>query len=221
MKSFLAYWRHPATAYIAPFVLFAVFLSLESVTANAVYWLYPVKTVAVAALIALLWKRLDPLAPRSVFLSILVGVLGFVLWVGLDPVLVSRTDFDTGFNPWRFAAGNQLLAWILIFFRIAGAALVVPITEEIFWRGFLMRYLIHEDFTREPLGKYSHFSFWVTTAAFASVHGAQWPLAVVVGILYGGWFLRTKSLGNVILAHGVTNLLLGLYVLYSQRWYFW
>jgi CAAX prenyl protease-like protein len=111
-------------------------------------------------------------------------------------------------------------AWVLFGLRLAGIALVVPITEELFWRGFLMRWLIKEDFESVPLGTYQAFSFWTTTAFFASVHGSEWPLGVIVGVIYGAWFVRTKSLGSIMLAHGTTNFLLALYCLVSGDWHF-
>jgi CAAX prenyl protease-like protein len=92
--------------------------------------------------------------------------------------------------------------------------------EELFWRGFLMRWLIREDFTAVPIGTYQPFSFYATTALFAMEHGAEWPQAVVVGLIYGAWFVRTRKLGDVMVAHGVTNLLLALYCLGSNDWHF-
>jgi len=83
-----------------------------------------------------------------------------------------------------------------------------------------MRWLIREDFTQVPMGTYRPLSFFVTTAFFASVHDKEWPLAVIVGLLYGGWFIRTKNLGNIITAHAVTNLLLALYCLLANDWHF-
>ena len=37
--------------------------------------------------------------------------------------------------------------------------IVVPLLEEIFWRGFLLRYLIHQDFMRVPFGTFRWGSF--------------------------------------------------------------
>jgi len=221
------WWRDlkssPALPYVLPFFLFGVFLSLEGLNSVAVYIVYPIKTIVVGASIFLLRKRLPDFNMKFPLGAVCVGWFAFALWVGLDPYLVKRTDFRGGFNPFSLFPGSDTwsLSWSLIFFRVLGASIVVPIMEELLWRGFLMRWLINEDFEKVPLGKYTHFSFCTTTAFFASVHGSQWPLAVIVGIVYGVWFVRTKSLGAVMLAHGATNLLLGVYVLATHRWYFW
>jgi hypothetical protein len=197
----------------------------------------------VAAVIAWYWRRLPPLASTMPILSVIVGVAGVVLWIGLDPwamrlnalveELFNRAVFSVGLDSWRmyvedgipvgrnpFQLYPAFYAWWLFAFRLAGITLVVPVMEELFWRGFLMRWLINEDFTTVPLGAYQPLSFWITTACFAAVHGAEWPLGVVVGVVYGVWFVRTKSLGNIMLAHGVTNLLLALYCLITNDWHF-
>ncbi len=208
----------PIYPYVLPFFLFSLFLTLESIHPLAVYVVYPLKTFFVGISILLLLTRLPSFELRHWKFSVLVGVLGFLLWVGLDPYWVKH-EGTGGFNPYHFGGGS--MAWGLIAFRLMGAVLVVPVMEEIFWRGFLMRYLIQEDFEKVALGTFRWISFTVTTAFFASVHGSQWSLAVVVGLLFGGWFLRTRTLGDVMLAHGITNLLLGIYVIRTEKWYFW
>ena len=141
-----------------------------------------------------------------------------ILWVGLDPYIVHYDQPLIGRNP--FQLYPPATAWILFGFRLVGIAVCVPIMEELFWRGFLMRSLIKEDFTSVPLGTYQPLSFWVTTFFFAGVHGPEWPLGIIVGVLYGAWFIRTKRLGDIMLAHGVTNLLLALYCLATNDWHF-
>jgi CAAX prenyl protease-like protein len=182
------------------------------------YVLYPFKTLLVVAVLAWYWKALPPMRPRFVLLSIGVGILGVALWVGLDPFLVHYDQPLVGRNPFLLYPTAE--AWVLFAFRLAGIALVVPIMEELFWRAFLMRWLIKEDFTSVPMGTYEYRSFGVTTALFAVVHGSEWTLAVIVGLLYGAWFIRTKSLGDIMLAHGVTNFLLALYCLFANDWHF-
>jgi uncharacterized protein len=204
--------------FVAPFFLFMAFLSLEGYFPDQHYALYPIKTVFVAAALIYYWRALPSLIPAAPLLSMAVGVVGVVLWIGLDPILVHYDQPLIGRNPFQLYPTNE--AWLLFGFRLAGISLVVPVMEELFWRGFLMRWLIKEDFTSVPLGTYQHLSFWVTTALFAVVHGSEWPLAVVAGVLYGAWFVRTKRLGDIMLAHGVTNLLLALYCLITNDWHF-
>jgi len=204
--------------FVAPFFLFMLFLSIQGFFPDQHYVLYPVITVLVATVLLVYWRQLPPLRPAAPLASVLVGVVGVVLWVGLDPFLVHYDQPLIGRNPFQLYPVDE--AWVLFGFRLAGISICVPIMEELFWRGFLMRWLIKEDFTTVPLGTYRPVSFWATTACFASVHGPEWPLAAMVGVIYGAWFVRTKSLGSIMLAHGVTNFLLALYCLMTNDWHF-
>jgi CAAX prenyl protease-like protein len=204
--------------FVLPFLIFSVFLTFEGWFPDQHYLIYPWKTLGVGAVIVWYWRRLPNLRPGFPILSSLVGIIAVVLWVKLDPVLVHYPLPLVGRNPFLLYPAGW--AWFLFGFRLFGITVVVPITEELLWRGFLMRWLIKEDFTSVPLGTYTPFSFFVTTAFFASVHGAEWPLAVIVGLIYGAWFVKTKRLGDIMLAHGVTNFLLALYCLFSNDWHF-
>ena len=210
--------KSPALPFVAPFCMFMTFLMAESWWPDQHYVIYPFKAVVVGAVILYYWRSLPVLTPTAPALSILVGIIGVALWIRLDPWLVHYQQPLVGRNPFQLYPVGE--AWLLFAFRLLGIAIVVPITEELFWRGFLMRWLIKDDFTSVPIGTYSHLSFWITTAFFAAEHGPEWPLGLIVGLLYGIWFVRTKSLGNVILAHGITNLLLALYCLRTNDWHF-
>ena len=61
----------------------------------------------------------------------------------------------------------------------------VPILEELFWRGWLMRYLIDSNhFEKIALGTFTPLAFWAVAALFASEHGSFWDVGLVTGILY-------------------------------------
>jgi len=92
--------------------------------------------------------------------------------------------------------------------------------EELFWRGWLQRWLINENFTSVRIGQFTPFSFAVVTTMFALVH-PQVFVALFAGLLFGWWVVKTKSLWDVVLSHAVANLLLAVYVLWTGRWYFW
>jgi membrane protease YdiL (CAAX protease family) len=235
--------KSPAWPFVAPFFVFLAFLSVESQFPDLHYVLYPIKTICVTAVLAWYWRLFPSLKPGTWMLSLGVGVLGVTLWIALDPwamrlngaleELFNRAVQAAGMDSWQtrvedtppagrnpFQLYPAMVAWWLFGFRVAGISLCVPVMEELFWRGFLMRWLIKEDFTSVPLGTYQPASFAVTTAFFAAVHGPEWPLGLVVGVLYGAWFVRTKRLGDIMLAHGVTNMLLAFYCLATDDWHF-
>lgn len=212
--------RHPIVAYAAPFVLFMLMLAGKELHPHAIYIAYPVMVFVVGLSLAYFWNRLPEFKISRPVGSIALGLLGLVIWVGLYPWLgKAQTDLTGGFNPRIFE--SPAIQWGLIAFRMAGFVLIVPIMEEIFWRGFLQRYLVKEHFESVDLGTYTPLSFWATTGMFVLAHADQWGVALVWGVLAGWWFIRTKSLGDIILLHATTNLALGIYVLATGRWYFW
>lgn len=211
--------EHPAYPYCVPLVAWLLLGLLELTHPHAVYAVYPVKTFVAGFLVFKYWFRLPPMRPTHVWGSVGVGLMVAVLWIGLDSTLVKRTPGE-GFNPYPLFGPSET-SHALIFFRVLGAVFVVPLIEEIFWRGFLMRYWISPQFTEVKLGTFTRLSFLGTTAFFAAAHGEEWALAVGAGLLFGAWFVRTKSLGDVIIAHSIANLALAIYVLSTVRWYFW
>jgi CAAX prenyl protease-like protein len=168
-------------------------------------------------------------------IGVLVGVVGTVQWIGMELVLrkfefLSWTRFgsEPAFDYINFISSQPL--WLYVAFisiRLLGSALIVPVFEELFWRDWLWRTIAApNDFRLCGVGEYEKWAFWLTPLFFALVH-PQWLLAVIYGFLMNILLLKTKSLGACIVAHGVTNFLLGGYVLVSwhvfgvDQWYFW
>ena len=160
--------------------------------------------------------------------TIALGVGVFVLWIAPDALfpgyrghwLFSNSLMSAGAlasGPPESERGN--IAVLLL--RGLRASLIVPIIEELFWRAWLMRWLIQPDFSKLPLGAYAPQAFWIVAAMFAVEHGPYWDVGLATGILYNWWMVRTKSLGDLILAHGITNACLSLYVVAAGKWEYW
>jgi CAAX prenyl protease-like protein len=157
---------------------------------------------------------------------VLVGLAVFAIWIGPDllwPGYRSHwlfTNSLTGqpLNSHPDRAGAPAL---FLLFRVSGAVLLVPIVEELFWRAWLMRWLIKPEFQKVPLGTYAAQAFWLSAALFASEHGAYWEVGLAAGVIYNWWMVRTRSLADCILAHAVTNGTLAAYVLLTGRWEYW
>jgi CAAX prenyl protease-like protein len=217
--------RRATLAYIAPFIAFVGIMALERVIPLPPQWLYLVRFLVVALLIgALSWPYLS-FRPSFPLASIGVGVAVFVIWVAPD-VLFGYRHFWLFENSLTGAAASSLdprlksnIAFMLL--RSISSAILVPILEELFWRGWMMRWLIDNDFLTVPLGKYVPSAFWITAVLFASEHGPYWEVGLAAGIVYNWWIVRTRNLADCILAHGVTNAVLAGYVLVTSQWQYW
>ena len=217
--------RQSAIPYIAPFGALMALLALGGALSIDQRWAYPVRTVAVAA--ALLWcsRGVIQLRPRRPWASVLIGAAVFAVWVGPDllwPAYRQHWLFRNSLVGFPAAAATAPAAsLVFLLFRVSGAVVVAPLAEELFWRGWLMRWLITPEFWRTPLGTYAGKAFWITAVLFASEHGSYWDVGLAAGVVYNVWMVRTRSLADCILAHAVTNAALAAHVLLSGKWEYW
>jgi CAAX prenyl protease-like protein len=210
-----------ALPYVGPFALFIAMLALQQLAPIPQWVRFAVPMAAILALSrrALAFRLVAPVG------SILAGLAVFVLWVGPDYLFPGYHGFFLFSNgvmghPSYTPPANHSDPWFLIF-RILVSVVAVPILEELFWRGWLMRWLIDKDFERVPLGAYNAQAFWIVAVLFASEHGPYWDVGLVTGIVYNWWMIRTKSLWDCILMHAVTNGVLAWYVLQYNQWQYW
>ena len=221
--------RRQLIAHILPMVVFLVLLALcqlvtthshAFVLRHAEFWVYPVQTLLCGAL--LLWFRrcYEFHRLKNVTFTVLIALAVFVVWIAPQQFLnfVPRT---TGFDP-EILGNNPTFYWSAISFRFLRLVVVVPLIEEIFWRRFLLRFVIDEHFEGIPFGKFTWPSFAIGTVVFTFGHlRADWLAAFVAGALYNVVAYRTRSLASCVLAHAVTNLLLGLWIMQTHQWGFW
>jgi CAAX prenyl protease-like protein len=184
------------------------------------YWIYPAQTIFCGALLVWFRREYELRAPRRILFTLAVALVVFALWIAPQALFGLPPRLD-GFNPEIFS-GQPAAYWTTIAFRFLRLAIVVPMVEEIFWRGFLLRYLIDEKFYALPVGTFSWLSFSVVTVGFGFSHSrADWIAALITGALYNCIAYRTKSLTSCIVAHAVTNFLLGLWIIKTRQWGFW
>jgi hypothetical protein len=184
------------------------------------YWLFPLQTFICAGLLIWYWRQYDFHGLKRVLFTLAIGALVFVLWISPQAFLGfgARTD---GFNPDTFA-GQPAAYWSTVLLRFLRLVIIVPLVEEIFWRGFLLRYFINDKFDTVPFGTFSWLSFAVVTVGFTFAHSsADWVAAAVTGALYNLVAYRTKSLASCVVAHALTNLLLGVWIMSTKQWGFW
>ncbi len=233
--------------YVAPMAIYMAFLLVES-PAN-VAGLYPLKAITVAGALwycrrhYVEWQQAPPPgAPggaAALSWAVLTGFVAIVIWIALDPYYPKLRELQHGLDVWLnrltgappppppapavfdpTTIGSPLARWTFIGSRVFGAVVVVAFMEELFWRGFLIRWLVNENFRTVPLGVFTWTSFLFTTGLFAVEHD-QWLAGLICGALYNGLFYWTKSLRACIVAHAVSNAVLAVWVLATGAWQFW
>lgn len=128
-----------------------------------------------------------------------------------------------GFDPTIFT-DQPAAYWLTVVLRFLRMVVAVALVEEIFWRGFLMRYLTDLDrpFFKTPFGQWNPRAFFLTAFFFMLVHNPEdWLVAFLYGLSINFVAVRTKSLAACVLCHAVSNLILGIYVMVTKQWGFW
>ncbi len=185
---------------------------------------YTVKVAAVLVLLGIGRTALSDLRPGpgvlALLLAVVVGVAVTVGWVGLErlpypkiPVTGARQAFDPFVLP---LAGR--MAFLAV--RFFGLVVLVPVMEELFWRSFVLRWVIDADFGRVPIGTVTPLAAAISAALFAASH-PEWLPGLLTGLAWAWLLWKTKSLSACVVSHAVANLGLGLYVLQTGAWSLW
>ena len=218
--------RYPSLPWVLPFALFMALLALQDSLLAHGRWEYPARVGILAAALWFFSRHVISLRTVNAPASVAVGLAVFALWIAPDLLIPGYRQH------WLFqnAVTGQLQSSIdpelvsdpmVLFFRTVRAVILVPVIEELFWRGWVMRWLINPNFRQVPLGTYSAQAFWITAALFASEHGPYWDVGLLAGIVYNWWMIRTRSLGDCILMHAATNAALSGFVVATGRWEYW
>jgi len=216
-----------ALARCVPFVVFMALLALRGYLPDNfgidARWIYGAQTLIVAGLLAFYWRGYGELArqnlpdAREAGWAVVVGIAVFAIWVQLDHPWLQLGSATASFVPLD-AAGQPI--WPLIALRLAGAVLVVPVMEELFWRSFLMRWVQHPGFERVDPQTVGVKAVLLSTFVFTLAH-TLWLAAVNAGLAYALLYRKSGKLWPAVIAHAVTNGLLGVWVIATGRWEFW
>jgi CAAX prenyl protease-like protein len=236
--------QYPWIVYVLPlavFMLVGAFEPKPEPPAKPAFWslpysaypaVYTLKIVLTAGAIALVWPGYRQFGRRLSPLGLAVGVVGAALWIGLwklglERQLVAAVGPDStigsllgsgtrsAFNPLEQMADRPALAYAFLAVRLFGLVLVIAVAEEFFLRGFLMRFVMQQDWWNVPFGQANATAMLVGTIVPMLMHPAELLAAAVWFSMVTWLMLRTRSIWDCVLAHATTNLLLGLYVLWA------
>ena len=214
-----------------PFLVFVLLTAVQGkLGASSAYWVYVLKTFLGLGLFFWMRSAIKEMRWTLNGASLLTGVAIFGLWVGLDghyPTLSQLTArwFPSSpqptWNPFAQFGDGSLIAWFVVVVRILGTAYVVPPIEEALYRSLMYRSIARPDFENQPLSRFSAKAFILTSVIFGLMHPDQWLAGILCGLAYQALVLRCGHLGEAMAAHGVTNCLLGCWVVWKGAWHFW
>ena len=191
------------------------------------------RLVITAAVIIWALRWIVKVFPVSVTpISIVVGLLGAAIWIGLCRAnLESRLMMAIGLspdllggrtaiNPWELFPSSAE-RWAFLVARFSLLVIAVPIAEELFLRGFLIRFLEHDDWESLPLDQIGMRGLIVPTIYGILSHPSEWIAAAVWFSLITLLMVRTRRFWDCVVAHAVTNAVLGAYIVWAQDWRLW
>ena len=218
-----------ARARVIPFAAFMLLLAVRGAVPDDgswgidPRWLYGLTVLIVGGLLVWFWREYGELVLQTLpslaeaALAVVVGLAVFGLWIHLDAPWMRLGEPSAGFIP---KDANGQLMWPLITVRWVGASLLVPVMEELFWRSFLMRWVQSPQFESVVPQQVGLKAVVLSTFVFMLAH-TLWLAAIIAGLAYAWLYIRTGKLWVPVIAHAVTNGVLGVWVLQTQRWAFW
>ena len=220
----------PIGSRTIPFLIFVILTFAQGYVAEpGQYWIYLTKLLIAGWLLMLARPSIPELRWNLSWPAVAAGLGVFGVWVGLDPLLErlgwagSYPKLNLPGQPWDPSASfgsATVAAWFFIGVRILGAAILVPMLEEVFFRSFLYRYVERVDFLSVPLARFSLRPFLITAVIFGIEH-REWLAGLLAGFAYQGLVCWKGRIGDAISAHAITNFLLGVWVVWKGAWEFW
>ncbi len=208
------------TAFYIPLLVLLASTLVLSAFSTEFQWLYPLRVISTGLALAYCWKPLAwpsmKWSAQSMAFPVLTGVAVFGVWLALIPA----SAIESGKFATQLARMPIVLQISWIVFRCAGAAITVPLAEELAFRGYVMAALSGKNVLPAAQLRFNWIAFILSSLFFGALHG-QWIAGTLAGMAYALVRYRTQRVADAVVAHGVTNGLLCIYVLVTGYWSYW
>jgi exosortase E/protease (VPEID-CTERM system) len=207
---------NPTAVYLMPLLAILAAGAVSQAFSSGLELLYPLRLLAAVCVLAVYRNKLQTLDWRWSWRGPAVGILVYLVWILAAHVLLPPTAM-----PEKLASLPAALRGSWIVSRILGSVLIVPIAEELAYRGYLMRRLINADFESVAFRSVRWSALTVTAIVFGLAHGVLWLPGVLAGLAYGWILIRRGHIGEAIAAHATSNALIAGTVLAANQWQLW
>ncbi len=209
-------YENPTAAYVMPFVaLLATSLLTGAASRGGFDLLYGARVVVAAGVVWHFRERLATAGWRPSWAGACLGVAAFAIWL-----LLAGTGEPGGALADGLSGLDPLTRGLWLALRLVGSIAVVPLVEELAFRGYLARRLTSVDFETVPLSRVGWLALLGSALLFGLLHRAVLA-GTAAGVVYGLAARRRGRIGDAVVAHAVTNALLASTVLATGRWTLW
>ncbi len=209
---------NPTAAYLLPMLaIFAATMVAGAVSVGGFDLLYPLRLPAVVVCLWFFRGAYRELRWTWSWQAVGAGIAVFAIWLALVPVTAQAQASEL---PAALSALPAAMALGWLGFRVLGAVLMVPLAEELAFRGYLSRRITSGDFQSIPLRQISWVGLLVSSLLFGAMHN-QLMAGTIAGFVYGLVARRRGELSDAIVAHATTNALLAVYVITTGSWALW
>jgi exosortase E/protease (VPEID-CTERM system) len=198
--------------FLAPFIALTASHIFARLFAPHDYVLYPLKVAAIATVIWIGRKAYLPLLRTPSVSAACWGTVIGVVWIATDSGVGSSADLE------RWIGGLSPVAFsIWLAFRAFGSICLVPVAEELAFRGYLYRTIISSKFEQISFASFSWTALLISSAAFGAMH-TRWLAAAIAGVAYALLMIRRGRLSDAIAAHAASNCVVIGWAVFTQQW---
>ena len=184
---------------LVPFLALMAASLLAAMFAPNDRWLVALKVVLVGGAIWLFRDIVLRMAWRLSPVAIAAGIAVGILWIATDPMANTRGSLQPwlGSLPWWLA-----LAWIAL--RALNTVVLVPIAEELAFRGYLYRAIAARGFDGGSPYRLDLLALCISSLLFGVMH-QRWIAGALSGAVYCLLVCRSNKLADAVVAHGFSN----------------
>ena len=203
--------ENPNAAFLMPLVVLVATALVTGLLATTYDRIYALRLITAAAVLFAFRRYYRELSWGWSWYPCLFGALVALMWIAIPGQKA---------NPIRFEAAGQNASagWLVL--RALGSITIVPICEELAFRGFLLRWIVSRDFTRVSFKTLAPFAVLVSSLAFGLLH-PRWIIASLAGVAYAVVQFRTGRVWDAVIAHGVSNAIIAIWVITTGDFTYW
>ena len=208
----------PSTAFQTAVALLTPFLAMTAAGIVAAaftaegYWLYALRVAAISIALFAGWQFYARLDWRAGWTPIGLGTVVGVAWIATDPGAGAPSEL----GQWLATLSPVAMAlWLAM--RLFGTIILVPIAEELAFRGYLHRKLIADKFETIAESAFTWKAFLVSTILFGALH-ERWLAGALAGAVFAFALYRSGKITGAIIAHMVANALIAIWAIAVGQW---